>query len=54
MDGHDVECLYFLQFLDPLQSVEFLFHALDGHLLARLEGEGGEDHREGAAALLVL
>ena len=54
MRGEDIECLYLLQFLHLLQTIEFLLHALDGHRLAGLEGLCGEDNREGAASLLVL
>lgn len=54
MRGEDVECLYLFQFLDLLQTIELLLHALDGHSLAGLEGLRGEDHREGTASLLVL
>lgn len=54
MRGEDIQRLYLLEFLNLLQTVEFLLHAFDGHGLAGLERLRGEDNREGAAALLVL
>lgn len=52
--GEDVQGLDFLEFFYFLQGVELLLHALDRHVLARLEGERREDHRERAAPLLEL
>lgn len=50
----DVQGLYFFQLFNFLERVELFFHALDSHVLARLEGEGREDHRERTTPLLEL
>ena len=44
MGGEDVECLDLFQFLYLLEAVELLLHAIDRHVFAGLEGEGGEDY----------
>lgn len=54
MRREDVQRLDLLKFLNLLQTIELLLHALNGHGLASLEGLRGEDHREGPASLLVL
>lgn len=54
MGGEYVEGLDFLELLYLLERVELLLHAFDGHVLAVLEGQGSEHHRERTAAFLEL
>ena len=39
-----VECLDLLQFLYFFYIIELFFHALDGNVFARLEGQGSKDY----------
>jgi hypothetical protein len=50
----DVQRLNFLQLFYFLERIELFFHALDGDILASLEGESSEHHRESTAPLFEL
>lgn len=52
--GEDVKGLDFLQFFYFLKRIELFLHALDGDVLARLEGESCEHYRESTTALFEL
>jgi len=52
--GEDVKGLDFLQFFYFLKRIELFLHALDGDVLARLEGESSEHYRESTTALFEL